>query len=48
MYDLHIFKYIWDKTLIKNLFNSCKKFFNIDHIQLYNPIFSLYFHIYNT
>ena len=48
MYDLHIFKYIWDKTLIKNLFNSCKQFFNIDNIQLYNPIYSLYFHIYNT
>ena len=48
MYDLHIFKYIWDKVLLKNLFKSCKNLLNIDNIQIYNPIFSLYFHIFNT
>ena len=48
MYDLHIFKYIWDKTFIKNFFSSCKDHFNINNLQLYNPIYSLYFHIYNT
>ena len=48
MYNIHIFKYIWDKVLLKNFFKSCKNILNIDHIQIYNPIYSLYFHIFNT
>jgi len=48
MFNLYIFKYIWDKILIKNFFSSCSKFLNINNLQLYNPIYSLYFHIYNT
>jgi len=48
MNDLHITKYIWDKVFMKNLFKSCKHFFNMNDLQIYNPIFSLYFHIFNT
>jgi hypothetical protein len=48
MYDLHIFKYIWDKVFLRSFFKSCKDLFNMNNLQLYNPIYSLYFHIYNT
>jgi hypothetical protein len=48
MSDLYINKYIWDKKLINNFYKSCNELFTIDNLQLYNPIYSLYFHIYNT
>ena len=48
MSDLYINKYIWDKKLINNFYKSCSDLFNMNNLQLYNPIYSLYFHIYNT
>ena len=30
MYDLHIFKYIWDKVLLRSFFNSCKTVLYMD------------------
>ena len=44
MSDLYINKYIWDKKLINNLYKSCSELFNMDNLQLYNPLYSLYFH----
>ena len=48
MSDLYVNKYIWDKKLINNLYKSCSELFNMSNLQVYNPLYSLYFHIYNT
>ena len=48
MYDLYINKYIWDKKLVNKFYKSCKELFNLECIQFYNPIYSLYFHLFNT
>ena len=48
MSDLYINKYIWNKKIINNLYKSCSELFNMNNLQLYNPLYSLYFHIYNT
>lgn len=38
----------WDKKDRTKFFNSCRNILNIKEPQFYQPIFSLYFHIYNT
>jgi hypothetical protein len=38
----------WNIKDNKNLINSCKKYLNINDIQIYFPILSLYFYIHNT
>ena len=48
MSDLYVNKYIWEKKIINNLYKSCSELFNMNNLQLYNPLYSLYFHIYNT
>lgn len=40
--------YKWDKNHNSKFINSCKKYLNIDHPQIYMPFFSLYFYIHNT
>ena len=48
MSNLYIDKYIYDKKIIKKFYRSCENLFNINNLQIYNPIYSLYFHIFNT
>jgi len=48
MSDLYINKYIWDKKKLNIFYKSCKEIFNINVSQIYYPILSLYFHIFNT
>ena len=46
MSDLYIQKYIWNKKLSNIFLKSCKELFNLENIQFYNPIYSLFFHIF--
>ena len=47
MSDLYINKYIWDKKIINNFYKCMFELFNMNNLQLYNPI-CLCFCIYNT
>ena len=46
--SLHITYHKWNLKENKIFKNSCKEYLNIKGFQIYNPIFSLYFHIHNT
>ena len=48
MSNLYIQKYIWNKKISNIFLKSCKELLNLENIQFYNPIYSLYFHIFNT
>ena len=49
MSNLYIDKYIYDKKTIKKFYRYFEiSLFNINNLQIYNPIYSLYFHIFNT
>ena len=48
MLDLYIDKYIWDKKIINKFYKSCVDLFDLKCVQFYNPIYSLYFHLFNT
>ena len=44
----HITYHKWNLKENKIFKESCKNHLNIKDFQIYNPIFSLYFHIHNT
>ena len=44
----HITYHKWNTKENKIFKKSCKDSLNIKNFQIYNPIFSLYFHIHNT
>ena len=46
--SLYITYHKWNLKENKIFKNSCKEYLNIKGFQIYNPIFSLYFHIHNT
>ena len=45
---MFIKEYKWNKKDFKILKKSCEKIIDINEIQIYQPYFSLYFHIHNT
>ena len=45
---MFIKEYKWNKKDFKILKKSCEKIMDINEIQIYQPYFSLYFHIHNT
>ena len=46
--DIPIIQYKWHKNDFNILNNSCKKYLDINTIQFYFPILSLFFYYHNT
>ena len=48
MYNNKIQLYKWEKKKKNTFFKSCKDLLDLKECQIYQPYFSLYFHLHNT